>query len=138
MEERETFLCGFCRQEHSIEDPFPGRAGKTSFALAHNGMLHNDKALRTDLHLPPTAIETDSYAAVQLIERDGTMDFGSLKHMAEVLRGSFTITVLDDKNGLYIVRGNNPMCIYHFKGAGLTSGCLLNISKKDLVLQRLH
>ena len=98
--------------------PFPGRAGKTSFALAHNGMLYNDKALRTDLHLPPTAIETDSYAAVQLIERDGAVDFGSLKHMAEALRGSFTITVLDGKSGLYIVRGNNPMCIYHFKDAG--------------------
>lgn len=98
--------------------PFPGRVGKTSFALAHNGMLHNDKTLRTELHLPSTAIETDSYAAVQLIERDGTVDFGSLKHMAEALRGSFTITVLDDKNNLYIVRGNNPLCIYQFKDAG--------------------
>lgn len=122
--------------------PFSGRAGKTSFALAHNGMLHNDKALRTDLHLPSTAIETDSYAAVQLIERDGTVDFGSLKHMAEALRGSFTITVLDDKNNLYIVRGNNPMCIYHFDSLGFyiyaSTKAILDRAIEALHLNKFH
>lgn len=98
--------------------PFPGKAGKTQFALAHNGMLSNDRILRSDLHLPATMIETDSYAAVQLIEREGMVDFDSLRYMAETLRGSFTITVLDEQNNLYFVRGNNPMCIYHFDGLG--------------------
>ena len=98
--------------------PFRGKAGKMPFALAHNGMLQNDKSLRGSYGLPATSIETDSYVAVQLIENDRIVDFGSLKHMAEALRGSFTITVLDAKNSLYFIRGNNPMCIYHFEDLG--------------------
>lgn len=46
--------------------PIFGKAGTTCFALAHNGVLWNDRA---SLHLPKTKIETDSYIAVQLIEQ---------------------------------------------------------------------
>ena len=49
--------------------PFLGQAGGRQFALAHNGVLHNDLMLRRSLKLPHTKIETDSYVAVQLIER---------------------------------------------------------------------
>lgn len=41
--------------------PFGGSAGRSEFALAHNGVLINDKALRESLTLPKTKIETDSY-----------------------------------------------------------------------------
>ena len=37
--------------------PFSGQAGTTSFALAHNGVLNNDKRLRRQYDLPPTKIE---------------------------------------------------------------------------------
>lgn len=60
-----------------------------AFALAHNGVLYNDKALRRSLHLPGTKIETDSYAAVQLIERQKALSFSSLRSMAESVEGSF-------------------------------------------------
>lgn len=33
--------------------PFSGQAGNTSFALAHNGVLSNDKRLRRQYDLPP-------------------------------------------------------------------------------------
>ena len=49
--------------------PFPGLADGTAFALAHNGVLYNDRELRYDHNLPLTSIETDSYIAVQLIEQ---------------------------------------------------------------------
>ena len=49
--------------------PFAGFAGDTSFAFAHNGALWNDKELRKDKLIPDTHIETDSYAACQLIEQ---------------------------------------------------------------------
>lgn len=49
--------------------PFLGSAGLTPFALAHNGVLRNDRMLRRSLKLPRTKIETDSYVAVQLIEK---------------------------------------------------------------------
>ena len=39
--------------------PFEGRCGKESFALAHNGVLYNDKGLRREQHLPPTSIENE-------------------------------------------------------------------------------
>ena len=49
--------------------PWAGRSGQEVFALAHNGVLHNDTWLRKSLKLPKTKVETDSYIAVQLIEQ---------------------------------------------------------------------
>ena len=99
--------------------PFPGVAGDTSFAFAHNGVLWNDKELRKDKLIPETHIETDSYAACQLIETQDKLDFDSLKYMAETVEGNFTFTILDDNNSLYIVKGSNPMCLLHFPAFGL-------------------
>lgn len=98
--------------------PFLGHAG-TSFALAHNGVLYNDKSLRREKQLPETFIETDSYIAVQLIEQQKKLDFSSLQFMAESVQGNFTFTVLDVENTLYIIKGNNPMCLLHFADLGL-------------------
>lgn len=94
--------------------PFTGHIGPHRFALAHNGVLYNDRSLRKRLHLPSTGIETDSYIAVQLLEQSKALDFQSLKEMAEEVEGSFTFTVLDQENGLYFLKGDNPLCIRHF------------------------
>lgn len=99
--------------------PFPGMAGQTRFSLAHNGVLINDKTLRQKYKLPSTKVETDSYVAVQLLEQCGQINFDSLRYMAEELEGSFTITVLTDRDELYFVKGNNPLTIYHFPQSGL-------------------
>ena len=99
--------------------PFAGFAGDTSFAFAHNGVLWNDRELRKDKLIPDTHIETDSYAACQLIEQQDKLDFDSLKYMAETVEGNFTFTVLDDSNSLYIIKGSNPMCLLRFKDIGL-------------------
>ena len=99
--------------------PFPGRAGKDVFALAHNGVLHNDEILRREFRLPRTKIQTDSYIAVQLIEQKNALNFESLRYMAENVEGSFTFTVLDRKDRLYIVKGDNPLCLLHFPSLGM-------------------
>lgn len=109
--------------------PFPGRIGRLSFALAHNGVLYNDVALRGTCRLPSTKVETDSYVAVQILEKSGKLNLGSLRQMAETLDGSFTITVLDAKNTLYLVRGNNPLtirCLSHL-------GCYLYASTDEIL-----
>ncbi len=94
--------------------PFSGRTAQGAFALAHNGVLYNDRYLRGKLHLPETRIETDSYIAVQLIERQGALDLSSLRHMAEQVDGSFVFTLLDGAGRLYVVRGDNPFCLWYF------------------------
>lgn len=99
--------------------PFHGTAGKTEFALAHNGVLHNDTWLRQSERLPATTIQTDSYIAVQLIEQKRALNFNSLKTMAEQVEGSFTFTVLDSNNNLYFIKGDNPLCIYYWPRIGL-------------------
>lgn len=114
--------------------PFPGKAAETSFALAHNGIIYNDDTLRSTLSLPATKIETDSYIAVQLLERKNALNFSSLRSMAEQLRGSFTITVLDGHNNLYIVKGDNPMCLYHYPALGL----YLYASTEEILKQALQ
>ena len=95
--------------------PFAGKAGDTNFALAHNGVLSNDKRLRRQFDLPATKIETDSYIAVQLLEAAGEISFQSLADMAEKLEGSFTMTMLTDDDTLYVVRGDNPFTLFHFE-----------------------
>lgn len=99
--------------------PFAGRARREGFALAHNGVLYNDKVLRRIHDLPQTSIETDSYIAVQLIEKQGALNFDSLRFMAEEVEGSFCFTVLDRKDNLYFVKGDNPLCLYHYPELGL-------------------
>ncbi len=96
--------------------PFFGSVKNTDFALAHNGVLYNDKLLRQTENLPETPIQTDSYVAVQLIEKENTLVFESLKNMAEKTEGSFCYTVLSDSNELYIVKGDNPIALYKFDG----------------------
>lgn len=96
--------------------PFLGHVDKMNFALAHNGVLHNDSELRITERLPKTNIQTDSYVAVQLIEKENTLNFDSIKKMAEKTEGSFCYTILDDKNNVFIVKGDNPMAVYKFNG----------------------
>ena len=98
--------------------PFEGIARNTSFALAHNGVLRNDRQLRITEQLSSTKIKTDSYVAVQLIEKQKALTFSSLRYMAEKVEGSFTFTVLDECGNLYFVKGDSPMCIYNFNTLG--------------------
>ena len=95
--------------------PFLGSVDKL-FALAHNGVLWNDNDLRMMENLPKTNIETDSYVAVQLIEKQKALDFASLKAMAEKVEGSFVFTVLDSEDSVWFVKGDNPLCILRYDG----------------------
>ncbi len=99
--------------------PFLGHVGSSPFALAHNGMLSNDRELRRKLKLPVTDVETDSYVATQIIEQQGVLSFDSLRYMAEQMDGTFTFTVLDRQSNVYFIKGNNPLCLYHYRHSGL-------------------
>ena len=99
--------------------PFAGKAGNMRFALAHNGVLYNDISLRRSRHLPRTKIQTDSYIAVQLLEQLGALTPDSLKEVAETVEGSFVFTVLDEGDRLYLIKGDNPMAVFHYPGLGL-------------------
>ena len=94
--------------------PFAGIANGKAFALAHNGVLWNDRELQANL--PKTNIQTDSYVAVQLLEKQNTLDFASLKSMAETVEGSFVFTILDASNTVWVVKGDNPFALYRYKG----------------------
>ncbi|WP_191440260.1 class II glutamine amidotransferase [Anaerotruncus colihominis] len=98
--------------------PFKGTAADGEFALAHNGVIHNDAILRKRLNLPSSEIETDSFIAVQILEQQRQLHFSTLKFMAEQMEGSFTFTLLDTQDRLFIVKGDSPLCIYHFADRG--------------------
>ena len=99
--------------------PFEGHCGTESFALAHNGVLYNDRELRREQHLPTTPIETDTYVAVQLLEQGQQLDTENIRRTAELVEGSFVFTILRNDNTLFLVRGNNPLTLYHFPTLGL-------------------
>ena len=94
--------------------PFKGSYKSFDFALCHNGVLSNDKSLRKKYNLPKTKIETDSYIAVQLLESQPRLNFDSIKYMAEKTEGSFSYSILDKKNNVYLVKGDSPLSIIHF------------------------
>lgn len=95
--------------------PFFGNVGGKRFALAHNGILQNDFQLREELNLPDTKIETDSYIAVQMLEKFSELSEKTVAKTAEKILGSFVFTLLDSDNNSYFVRGNNPLALYKFK-----------------------
>lgn len=113
--------------------PFKGTTSDSVFALAHNGVLYNDLTLRRTLKLPHTHIQTDSYIAVQLIEDKDSLDFSTLKYMAEKVDGSFAFTLLDSKNNMYFIKGDNPLCIYHYPKDGI----IIYASTEDILLKAL-
>ena len=113
--------------------PFPGSIGGKTFALAHNGILWNDKILRQQENLPQTSVETDSFIAVQLLEQQNALDFASLKAMAEQVEGSFVFTVLDSEDAIWFVIGDNPLCLFHYDGFTLyasTQDILVKATKR--------
>ena len=60
--------------QHNFNNhPFFGNA-RIKFALAHNGILRNEKSIRQELNIPESHIQTDSYIAVQILEKIGTLD----------------------------------------------------------------
>ncbi|MDE6031723.1 MAG: glucosamine 6-phosphate synthetase, partial [Oscillospiraceae bacterium] len=71
--------------------------------------------LKNELEIPPSNIETDSYIAVQILEKLGELSEKSLAKMAEKVSGSFVFTLLDKRNNSYFVKGDNPLALYHFK-----------------------
>ncbi len=93
--------------------PFSGHCKNLNFALAHNGVLTNDFLLKAELKLPKTKIETDSYIAVQLIEKKKILNSESIKFMAEKVEGSFAFSILDSDETLWLVRGDSPLSLIH-------------------------
>lgn len=93
--------------------PFSGHCKNINFALSHNGVLTNDFKLRRELKLPSTKIETDSFIAVQLIEKKKVLDSDSIKFMAEKINGSYAFSILDSNNTLWLVRGDSPLSLIH-------------------------
>lgn len=114
--------------------PFVGQAGGQAFALSHNGVLFNDYDLRKEFGLPHSKIETDSYVAVQLLERKGSLSMDSLRSVAELVRGSFTFSLLDRQNSLYIIKGDSPLYLMHFPKRKL----YIYASTKEIMQQALE
>ena len=50
-----------------------------------------------------------------MIEKSGELSEKSLAEMAEKINGPFVFTLLNEKNNLYFVKGDNPLALYHFK-----------------------
>lgn len=105
--------------ENCNNHPFYGKCKNGVFALAHNGVLANDVQLREDYKLPKTKVETDSYIAVELLEYKKKLNENNIKFMAEALVGSFSFSILDSHNNLWLVKGDSPLHILHFIDKGI-------------------
>lgn len=112
-----------CHTRHSTQGshkknynnhPFSGSCKNARFALAHNGVLVNDDKLQWEYKLPKTKVETDSYVAVQLLEMKKYLNTDTVKFMSENVRGSYSFSILDSDNMLWLIKGDSPLSIIHF------------------------
>lgn len=103
---------GSCKKNYN-NHPFLGRCRNLRFALAHNGVLINDHELRRTQNVKSTKIDTDSYIAVQLLEKKRFLNSVSIKFMAEKVEGSFAFSILDSNNTLWLIRGDSPLSLIH-------------------------
>lgn len=98
--------------------PFNGVTGGSTFALAHNGVLDNDYDLQLSEELPITKIMTDTYVAVQLLEKysakSSDLTFDAIQKMSEKVSGMFAFTILDNKDFFWIVRNDSPVYLVKF------------------------
>ena len=89
-----------------------------------------------------TRIETDSFIAVQLLEKQGKLDFDSLKNMAETVCGSYTFTILTQSNTLYIIKGSSPIYLVHFPELRLyvyaSTGAIMKEALEKIGMYHLH
>ena len=119
---------------HPVHDPGQ-REAELQQPPVRGTLWHGDVRPRREQHLPTTPIETDTYVAVQLLEQGQQLDTENIKRMAELVEGSFVFTILRNDNTLFLVKGNNPLTIYHFPALGLyvyasTKSILDNALKK--------
>ena len=98
--------------------PWSETVKNCQFALAHNGVLMNDAEIQKKYKFK-SRIQTDSFVAVQLLKMKNILDFESIKFMAEEIDGSFSFNILDNKNNLYLVKGDSPISILHFRKIGV-------------------
>lgn len=72
---------------------------------------------------------------MQLLEQEQQLDTENIRRTAELVEGSFVFTILKNDNTLFLVKGNNPLTLYHFPKIGLyvyasTKSILENALKK--------
>lgn len=93
--------------------PFMGYCDNAKFALSHNGVLWNDKQLRKKYNIEANRIETDSYIAVQLLEYFNDLNSRNIAKMAEAVSGSFSFSITDTNDSLWLIKGDSPLAIVH-------------------------
>lgn len=84
--------------------PFSGKCKNVKFALAHNGVLMNDKELRKKYHLPKTKVETDIFDEL----KNGNFEEVPV-HCGDILN------ILPDGNIVYSKFDYKGYCGYGFK-----------------------
>ena len=76
---------------------------RRNFSLAHNGVLHYPKEIKKLYDIKPNKIETDTYLAVQLLDRNQKLTLKTIKKMCESVIGEYLFTILDKNGDMYFL-----------------------------------
>ncbi|MFW6016019.1 MAG: class II glutamine amidotransferase [bacterium] len=94
------------------------------FTVTHNGLISNDDNLKEEKELDDGGVECDSYVVNLLLENvmfmqdKKELDIEVVKEVAELLKGSYSIVVMDNKGRIFFFRNTNP-CKYIHTEEGL-------------------
>jgi len=96
-------------------------------------MIWNDKSLRKEIGLSNTKIETDSYIIAQLLEHRDAITSENISKVMELLEGSFSVSILDSAENLYLIKGCNPLSVINFRDEGI----LVYVSTESILWRAL-
>ena len=116
LEQEEVNLNAFSYYDHNFDYAKYNQDGSVS---NFDKDTHGNIWLKANQRIIITNNEKENMGFYMLYEKKNKIDHESLKETAEALRGTFTFTVMDDHNRIYFVKGNNPLCIYHYPSTGL-------------------
>jgi len=94
------------------------------FTVTHNGLISNDNTLKEEKELDDGGVECDSYVVNLLLENvmfmqdKEELDIEVVKEVAELLKGSYSIVIMDNKGKIFFFRNTNP-CEYIHTEEGL-------------------
>ena len=108
--------------------PFVSR--DRSFALVHNGIIENHRALRAMLEREGYAFvsETDTECALHLIAREGGANLPSLCKALSALEGSYAFAILTNCGEIWAARKNSPLVVGERGGAYFLSSDIRTLS----------
>lgn len=102
------------------ENNHPFKSDFHNYAMAHNGTVSNVYQLEAMFDLPDVKVDTDSFVFSRMLDNTTSgLSHENIKRTAELIKGSFNFTIIDENESVWLVKNNNPLVVVDFEDLGV-------------------